>query len=109
MYVNEDWHNHDGFITPEQPVSWKEAISWTDDIPRLRNSCSDDWCVHTLLFSENHAFCLRYWLDDDEGCLFDLSTERTLLEDIASSLRADGVSLTIEPAAKDYFDRGWAG
>lgn len=109
LSVNEDWHDHDGITTPARQTSWTEVVSWTRSIEELRASCSDDWSVHTLLFPSDFTFCLRYWLDRShevpmEGS-FDLWAEGELIEKLALSLRSDGVALTIEPSAKDYFDQ----
>jgi hypothetical protein len=109
LYANEDWHDHDGFIRPERAVSWTEAQSWTQDLERLRRSCSDDWRVYTLLYPDDFAFCLRYWPDADGECSFDLCAERGTLEKLATSLQTASVPLSIEPSARNYFDRRWGG
>jgi hypothetical protein len=109
LYANEDWHDHDGIITPERIVSWTETTSWTHDVEGLRRSCSDDWRVRMLLFPDDFTFCMRYWLDGEDECCFDLCAERAMLERIASSLQSEGVAVSIEQSAKDYLDRRWAG
>ncbi len=109
LFVNEDWHDHDGFISPARSISWIEAISWTAGIDQLRSSCSDDWRVHTLLFSGDVAFCLRYWLGDETECTFDLCAPREMLERLSSSPQLCGLPLNFEPSAKLYLDRRWGG
>lgn len=109
LYVNEDWHDHDGFVMPERAASWLEAASWTQDVQALRVSCSDDWRVHTLLFPDDFTFSLRYWLDGEGECSFDLSAERGVLEKLASTLHEGGIAFRIESSAKDHFNRRWGG
>jgi hypothetical protein len=109
LYANQDWHDHDGFVTSDRAVTWTEAQSWTRDVEQLRRSCSDDWRVHTLLYPDNFAFCLRYWLDDEGEGLFDLCGARGMFEKLVSSMQADGAALRIELSAKDCFDRSWGG
>lgn len=109
LYANEDWHSHDGFIKDARSGTWSEALSWTRDADHLRQACSDDTYVHTLVFPGNFAFCLRYWAGGENDNLFDLCAERSLLERLALSLRASGIIATIEPSAKEYFDRAYAG
>jgi hypothetical protein len=105
LYVIEDWHDHDGFITPARRVSWAQAQSWIETPTKLLASCSDDWAVYTLLFPDDYSFCLRYWLDEDDECRFDLCAARGDLEPLANSLREAAVAAHFEPSAKAYFDR----
>jgi hypothetical protein len=55
------------------------------------------------------TFCLRYWLDPEGQGTFDLCAELGLLEQLALSLRENGVAVSIEASAKDYFDRNSGG
>lgn len=112
LYLNEDWHEHDGFISPATSTSWDEAISWSQDRQRLRASCPSDWLVHALLFPDNFAFCLRYWSGwelGDDGFSFDLCAEREILEQLVGAKLVDKGPFSCEPSAKEYFDRIWAG
>ena len=49
LRVNEDWHDHDGFINSDKSCTWDELASWTANVASIKASCSDDWMVHTLI------------------------------------------------------------
>ena len=109
LYVNEDWHDHDGFIRPEQSISWTEAVAGTKDVERFRTTCSDDYLVHTLFYPSDFSFCLRYWLGGADGYFFDLCASVEELERLAVVLQSVGVAANVQPSAKQYFDRRYAG
>ncbi|MBK8270371.1 MAG: hypothetical protein IPK83_19580 [Planctomycetes bacterium] len=111
LRVNEDWHDHDGFINSDKTCTWDELESWTTSVASIKASCSDEWMVHTLVFSTSLDFCLRYWFEQDLGgsgeatCRFDLSADDRTLRRIADALLARGLQVSTAQVARDYFEK----
>jgi hypothetical protein len=109
LRVNEDWHDHDGFINSDKPGTWDELASWTTSVASIKASCSDDWMVHTLIFPTSLDFCLRYWFEQDSHdsiestCCFDFCADDRTLRRVADSLVARGLPASTAQGATDYF------
>lgn len=105
LYVLNDWYEHDGYITDERPCSWDEIACWTQTPEHLAASCSGDWRVHTLVYSEDFGFCFRYWIDvdDDQEHGFDVCGDEDTLREIATEMAAAGVRGLSTRNAKECF------
>ena len=109
LRVNEDWHDHDGFINSDKSCTWDELASWTANVASILASCSDDWMVHTLIFPTSLDFCLRYWFEQDSRdsgeatCCFDLSVDDRIMRELSDALLARGLQPSMRQLATEYF------
>ncbi len=94
LLVNDDWHEHDGFITQNRKTTWHSIKRTIKSNELLYESREGGLCVYTLVFNEDRDFALRYYVldeDDDEEYPvtwgdFTLSGETELLEEICTRL-----------------------
>lgn len=114
-----DWHEHDGYITTAQVISWDSILGWLDSDASLSAASAGDSYVRTGLFPDDYQFYLRFYLDVDDPIYgdrrlfqfggFDLSCDWQLASHIRVLVeKVHGFVLEEEPA-KTYFDRRYGG
>lgn len=101
-----DWHEHDGYLTKDEPYSWRalETLATSDET--ITASCSDDSYVLKLVYPTSLAFCLRLRprFDDVEPALHVFASEPTL-RTICQSLQAAGFTDLQLKSARHFLSR----
>ncbi len=105
ILVLEDWLEHDDWISKECDCSWAELEVWARTPETLAASCSDDWRVHTLVYTVDFTTCLRYWVDTDDDVRhgFDVCGDIQSLHEIEAALIAEGLDKPVITNAREYF------
>jgi hypothetical protein len=110
LYVNEDWHVHDGFIKNCEFVNKDELFAELSSQPEKWIRVLD-YQVYLGLYDAGFQFYLRFGLDEEEPetMMFDLTSSQATVESLAVDLKsAFNVHFEIVDA-KPYFDRIYGG
>jgi hypothetical protein len=67
LFALEDWHEHDGYISPSKPTSLAELREQVGSPESYVRSHSDDSAVYRAIYPESLDFVLRYCLWDDDS------------------------------------------
>ena len=67
LFLFDDWHEHDGFLTEPKPTDWQTTIGAWPDIQSLHASCHGDDYVRIALYSPSFHWLLRYDLDSSDS------------------------------------------
>jgi hypothetical protein len=113
----EDWHEHDGYVVSSNKVEWDEIDLVLISDQALYESRHGDTYVRRAFYSVDDSFLLRYYvLDKDEDHLypgiwgeFDLSCNRSLVDDIQAKLPEFPNTIVRVEQAKVFFDKRHAG
>jgi hypothetical protein len=65
LFVFDDWHQHDGFISSERPVNRNELESYFVSTETLLKTDQGDYCVAKAVFPENMMFLWRWNIEDE--------------------------------------------
>mgnify|MGYP000943660722 CR=1 FL=1 len=96
----DDWHEHDGYLTEDEPCSWHALETLLTSDEAIAAACSDDSYVLKLVYPTSLEFCLRFRprFDDVQPALHVFASKATL-HTIRTSLEAAGFNdLQLEPA-----------
>ena len=110
LYVNEDWHVHDGFIKDFKLVSKNQLFAELSSQPEKWIRVID-YQVYWGFYDPNFQFYLRFGLDEEEPdtMMFDLTSTKVAVERLAAELNsAFNLQFGIVDA-KQYFDRNYGG
>ena len=116
LFLNHDWHEHDGYIKNSIQVSWNEIENNLKDPQALFNSRDGDTYVRITAYPENLGFILRYYvLEEDEDDfypgiwgIFDLTINQKYLNSVMELIKNIDVKCLISNA-KEYFDKNYGG
>ena len=131
LFGLDDWHEHDGYISPSRSSSYAEIESAFSTEKALYDARHGNYRVFRAFYSETGDFLFRFCVndeDDDEQYpgiwgSFDVSGSVALLESIRARLTPypnsekkrlpvgmvpQETKIVIEDAAA-WFDRTWAG
>ena len=64
IFLNHDWHEHDGFISPSKITNWINYELNLKDIHALYDSTDGDDLVRITIYPNNLEFVLRYYFLD---------------------------------------------
>ena len=111
IFISDDWHNHDGFITEGKKISLDDLKSKIASGKSLKASTHGDYEVRTAVYSTCKDWLLRWCIDleDDAYCDFEFCCSKSF------SNRALELMYSINPSelnrtlAKEYFDRAYGG
>ena len=117
LFVFDDWHEHDGYLTTANEYSWKMMDEILSSEESLYESRSGDTFVRKAIFPENLGFLFRYYvMDEDEDSEypgiwgdFDICGPSALLDEIQAELNLKIELLLYSGPAKIYFDGAYAG
>ena len=107
LCINEDWHDHDGFLHPSRPFSWEALDAWTASEEQLAEHKHGDFAVHWTVHDLDYRFLLRFYLDDERPvseCDLDLCAADPVLVAVSARLAEAGIATRLA-RAKDYFDQ----
>ncbi|MBQ4838545.1 MULTISPECIES: hypothetical protein [Pseudoalteromonas] len=111
IFLYDDWHEHDGFITNSKILSVDVLKSKINSSEALKASTHGDYEVRTAVYSESNNWLMRWCIDleDDAYCDFEFCISKSAnckpLE-LMHSINRDELNRT---NAKDYFDRAYGG
>ena len=67
LFAFDDWHEHDGFVTPARPISISELREQIKTPASYAQSLSDDTAVYRAIYPDSLDFVLRYSLSDEDS------------------------------------------
>jgi|GEM_PF-2151743 len=67
LFAFDDWHEHDGFVTPAKPTCLKELREQIMTPDSYVRSLSDDTSVYRAIYPVSLDFVLRYGVGDDDS------------------------------------------
>jgi hypothetical protein len=117
LFIFDDWHEHDGYLTTETESSWKNIGEILSSEKCLYESRSGDTFVRKAIYPDNKEFLFRYYIMDEgedseyPGIWgdFDVCGPTALLSEIESWIVSEINQLIYKGPAKIYFDGGYAG
>ncbi|BBO33551.1 hypothetical protein [Lacipirellula parvula] len=116
VYVSDDWHEHDGFLTEPSPIAWEELLERFASPRALYDSRHQDEHVRVAIFPSSHDWLLRYCIEDSEPdyrdacCDFDFTcSPESPAYGLASQINATWPGYTNVMPAKEFFDRSYGG
>ncbi len=117
LFLNEDWHNHDGYITKSKSVSWVDIKRVVKSIELLKQSIfDDDDYVYVTFYSESLKFLLRYDIfeADDEACqdncaTFELYGTQTFIDEIMLKIEDKLENNFFIENASEFMNRSYSG
>jgi hypothetical protein len=116
LYVFDDWHQHDGYVTERRVAEWGSLATRARRTDSLLASRQGDSYVYRSLYPADLSFLLRYDVSDEDcgdgsgfsGAL-DLSSNPERITEALAVVPPDLRSrLRVEPS-KGYFDRTYSG
>jgi hypothetical protein len=111
LWLNEDWHQHDGFLVASRPFSFRDLASWLASDTELDAHRHGDFSVYWAVYDDSYRFLLRFYLGDEPAsrdCTFDLSADADLIAACEQRLQRLGVE-TQRARSKAYFDKAYGG
>jgi hypothetical protein len=114
----EDWHEHDGYVTESNSVSWDQLLETIQNDQVLYQSQQGDTFVRRAFYPDSKEFLLRYYiLDEDEDIPeypgiwgdFDITSSAVVLDQLTDALPESLVKMIGRASAKNYFDVRYAG
>ncbi len=115
MYRNDDWYEHDEYISGEEVVEWLFLTGIVSNDDTLYASRHGDDDVRWAFFPEHYSFLLRYIVLDedeyaDEGLIgiwgsFDFCSDPDLMNDIKKSLPDEYDCILTDDSASAYFGK----
>jgi len=114
IYLNHDWHEHDGFINNSMVIKWNDYEKSLLDTQSLFDSRDGDDYVRITIYPENIGFILRYYISEEDDVnigicgTFDLTIDKIYLNDISKLIESTGMQYFIS-YSKDYFDKNYSG
>jgi len=117
LFVNDDWHEHDGFITPSRKTSWQLIEETLKSDKSLYESRHGDFCVYNLLFTRNRDFVLRIYVSDEDDDTeypgiwgeFTVTSAPELLKEIFDSLPKAVLEKIEYKNSHEMFSKSYAG
>lgn len=116
VYVSDDWHEHDGFLTEPSPIGWEELLERFSSPLALYDSRHRDEEVRVAIFPGSCEWLLRYSIQDAESdyrdafCDFDFTcSPASPACGLASEINATWPGCTSVTPAKEFFDAACAG
>ena len=100
IFLNHDWHEHDGFLTGAESYSWEAFLSVLSSERALFDSRDDDTYVRIAVFPESFEWLIRYNIESDPS------------KDFSESWSDFDLSASPESAAFQLLDRirtTWSG
>ena len=116
LFVLDDWHEHDGYVSMARPTTWSELLQRCGTNAKTMAFTHGDWEVRRAVFSEDYGFYLRVYVpaEDDNDYperrgRFDVTCAPELAGELAG-LAASAIGLPVtEFEAKAFFDRRYGG
>lgn len=117
IFLNHDWHEHDGIITPSKITNWINYELNLKDTQALYDSADGDDLVRITIYPNNLEFVLRYYFLDQgyeresnpNRCgKFDLIIDNRFLESIINILQDKRIKYNLM-LPKVYFDKSYNG
>jgi len=116
IYLNHDWHEHDGYINSSNKITINDFEEFLTDNISLYKSRDEDTNVCITIYPDNLTFILRYnILEENEDKSypgiwgdFDLTIDEKYINDIKSLIETS-FSKYLLSNAKEYFDKIYAG
>lgn len=116
VYVSDDWHEHDGFLTEPSPIDWEELLERFSSPFALYDSRHRDEEVRVAIFPSSCDWLLRYCIQDSEPdyrdslCDFDFTcSPESPACGLASQINATWPTRTNVTPAKEFFDAAYGG
>ena len=109
LFVNEDWHVHDGFINDSKLISKSILFSELETQPEKWIRVID-WQVYWGIYDTSNRFYLRFGLEEDEPMIsIDLTTDETTVREMAAKIQTVFETDVELVDAKEYHDRIYGG
>jgi hypothetical protein len=101
---NDDWHEHDGYMTSSAPTDWKWLADLVASAESLYEKRPTDDFVRITVYDASGGFCLRVWIPEEDDHRtgrwgsFDISGADDLVEavDHAIHLNERVISSSVE-------------
>jgi len=109
LLVNEDWHNHDGYVTSAAEVSTAVFLREVSAPDSTWYQLKDTF-VYWGVYDQSLGFYLRFGMgDEDEAGYCEVSTTQEIALLLAAELKRRFDIPTEIESAKELFDRTCAG
>jgi hypothetical protein len=111
VFLYDDWHEHDGFITDDKTITIEELKSMIKDSKSLRSNTHGDFEVRTAVHSESNNWLMRWCIDleDNAYCDFEFCVSNTGDKKVLELIHSINPEELNRAKAKDYFDRSYGG
>jgi len=108
LQTAEDWHEHDGYVSPSVEAPWSALLAAVATDDALCEASPEDDGVRRAWRAQDGSFYLRWSLDRDEEPSrgdADFSASREIVDVVARQLGQLGIDVEIGPAAEFFEDR----
>ena len=116
VYVSDDWHEHDGFLTEPVRITWAELLERFASPLDLYDSRHRDEDVRVAIFPSSYEWLLRYCIADSEHdyrvSFWNLDftcSPKSAADGLASQINATWPGYIDVMPAKEFFDRSYGG
>ncbi len=102
-----DWHWHDGFVTPRQPLPSSEFLAWLESPVLFFEAWKAEDYVHRAVYPDDLSWYLRFYLWEDPAqgdCGLDFSGPDSLVESVRAATGG-----MVRPAVEWFSERGHSG
>lgn len=109
LFIFDDWHEHDGFITEAKEISLEDLKSKTADVNALKASTHGGYEVRTSVYSTSNDWLMRWCIDleDDAYCDFEFCSSKSFSNKGVNLMYAINPSELNRALAKEYFDNSY--
>ncbi len=110
LYINKDWHVHDGFIKESDIVLKADLVSQLAAQPD-KWICVIEYQVYWGVYDSTFRFYLRFGLEEDDPTIasIDLTSDENTVRELAAKVRSL-FNIEVEIVqAKSFFDRIYGG
>ena len=111
LFIYEDWHEHDGFITSGKPISFSDLKAILTESESLKSSTQGDDEVRTSIYPDNYSWLMRWCIDleDNAYCDFEFCCSKDMSQKGLELMYAINPDELNRNTAKVYFDRSYGG
>lgn len=111
LYLNHDWHEHDGYISGSNTIKWDTYEVNLKDTTSLYDSRDGDFQVRFTVYPESLEYILRYHVYDEDDDPqypgiwgdFELVIDKKFADRVAALLKKNGAPYCVI-TPKEYFD-----
>lgn len=111
IFIFDDWHEHDGFITESKKISVENLASKIADSDALKASTNGEYEVRTSVYSTSNDWLMRWCIDleDNAYCDFEFCCSKSFGSRALDLMYSINPSELNQSLAKEYFDRAYGG
>jgi hypothetical protein len=118
LFLNHDWHEHDGFINNSENIYWNDVDTRLKSAESLYDTRDGDYHVRITIYPSDLKFILRYHILDEDDDIelypgiwgdFDLTIDKNYSEEIDDVFRNLKIGIISRTYPKLYFDKNYGG